>query len=61
MSKALMTILTSLILNSCTYSVTMMHTEGSTDTLDEAQTSEPNISPNVNIPLTPGAGLGLTK
>ena len=51
----------SLCLVSCTYSVTMMHSEGSTDTLDENQAASPNVSPNIDIPITPGAGLGLSK
>jgi len=29
-----------------------MHTEGSTDTLDEDQTSTPDISPNINVPVS---------
>jgi hypothetical protein len=39
----------------------MMHSEGSTDTLDENQAASPNVSPTVNIPVTPGAGLSVAK
>lgn len=61
MKNLFILLLMSLSLTSCTYSVSMMHSEGSTDTLDENQTADPNISPTVNVPVTPGAGLGLNK
>ena len=40
---------------SCTYSINMIHSKGSTDTLDEQQTSNPNISPTITAPVIPGA------
>ncbi len=43
-----------LIMSACTYSITMIHSEGSTDTLDEAQTASPTVSPNVNVPVSTG-------
>jgi hypothetical protein len=49
------------MLTSCTYSVSMQHSVGSTDTVDEEQAASPTVSPNINIPVTPGAGLGLGK
>lgn len=59
MPKILISIL--VLLTSCTYSVSMQHSVGSTDTVDEKQDASPNVAPNVNIPITPGAGLGLSK
>lgn len=36
---------------SCTYSITMAHTEGSaTDLIDETQDAQADIKPNLNIP-----------
>ena len=40
----------------------MAHTQGTaTDTIDDNATADPTVSPNVNIPLSPGAGIGLGK
>jgi hypothetical protein len=42
------------LLCSCTYSVSMIHSDqspGSTDNLEDNQSPSPNISPNLNIPL----------
>jgi hypothetical protein len=52
--KSVITILWIFILNSCTYNVSMVHSEGSTDTMDETQTASPTVSPNVNIPVNTG-------
>ena len=39
-------------LTSCTYSITMVHTEGSaSDVVDEEQGADPNISPKVSLPM----------
>lgn len=38
-------------LTGCTYSISMFHSDrsnGSTDTQEEQQTAQPNISPNIN-------------
>ena len=59
MKNLFILLLMSLSLTSCTYSVSMMHSEGSTDTLDENQTADPIIITTFNVPDTPGAGLGL--
>lgn len=41
------------ILNACTYSITMVHTEGTaTDVVDETATNTPSTS--VSVPITPG-------
>jgi len=41
-------------LNACTYSITMVHTQGSaTDVVDETATNTPSttVSPTVSVPL----------
>lgn len=39
---------------SCTYNVSMAHTEGQAiDTIDDTQTPSNNVSPNLNLPLMP--------
>ncbi len=53
MSKSLQIniILLSLILSACTYSINLVHNEGSaTDLIDETQSAEPDINPNISIP-----------
>ncbi len=41
-----------LFFNSCTYNISMVHTEGmAEDVIDNDQAASPNISPNLNIPL----------
>ena len=40
-----------IILSGCTYSINMVHTEGSaSDVVDETQANTPNVSPTVSIP-----------
>lgn len=47
----LLTIGLALILTSCTYNISMAHTEGTaTDVIDDTQSNEPNVSPVVSIP-----------
>lgn len=39
---------------SCTYNVSMAHTEGvAEDVIDDTASNSPNISPPINLPLTP--------
>jgi hypothetical protein len=41
-------------LSGCTYNVSMIHSDASnasTDTLEDQQTANPNIQPNLNIPV----------
>jgi hypothetical protein len=46
----------------CTYNVSMAHTEGTADdVIDDTASNTPNVSPTVNVPVTPGAGFGLSK
>jgi hypothetical protein len=52
MKKLLASVLFLMAATSCTYSVTMMHTEGSNDTLDENQTTDPTVTPTVNVPIS---------
>ena len=41
-----------LILNGCTYSITMVHTEGqASDVVDETQTNTPDVKTDMNIPM----------
>lgn len=41
-------------LTGCTYSITMVHTEGTaSDVVDETATNSPDIKPDITIPLTP--------
>jgi len=40
-----------IILVGCTYSINMVHTQGqASDVVDETQSTEPDISPNITIP-----------
>lgn len=40
-----------LILSGCSYSITMVHTQGeATDVVDEVQRTDADIKPNVSIP-----------
>jgi hypothetical protein len=51
MSKIVIPFL-ALLCAGCTYSISLVHTEGqASDIIDENQTANPNISPNLNIPL----------
>lgn len=55
-------ILMTISLCSCTYNVSMAHTEGTaTDTIDDTASNTPNVSPNVTVPLTPGSEIKVTK
>jgi hypothetical protein len=41
------------MLSSCTYSITMVHTEGSaSDVVDEQQTPSTSVTPTVSIPAS---------
>ena len=41
-------------LSSCTYNISMAHTEGTAnDVIDDTATNTPDVSPTVTIPLTP--------
>jgi hypothetical protein len=45
-----------LLLTACSYSINMIHSEGTaTDMVDETQSPSPTVSPTVSIPLTVGA------
>jgi hypothetical protein len=52
MKKLLLAV--SVLLTSCTYNVSMAHTEGTaSDVIDDNQSNEPNVSPSVTIPVKP--------
>lgn len=41
-------------LQSCTYSINMVHSQGQADdVIDETSSNAPDISPKVSLPLTP--------
>lgn len=43
-----------ILFSGCTYSVNLIHSQGtSTDLIDETQTTDPKIDPNLNIPSGP--------
>lgn len=45
------------IASACTYSITMVHTEGTaSDVVDEQQTPSTTVSPHINIPLSTPLG-----
>ncbi len=53
MKPIIMTIIMTIILTGCTYSITMVHTEGqATDVVDETATNTPStsVTPTVTIP-----------
>ncbi|HET9433045.1 MAG TPA: hypothetical protein VFO37_04775 [Chitinophagaceae bacterium] len=40
-----------IFLNSCTYNISMVHTQGTAeDVIDSNQSAEPDISPEISIP-----------
>lgn len=61
MKAFIMTIMMTIILTGCTYSITMVHTEGqATDVVDETATNTPSTSVSVpvsatSVPKIPGA------
>jgi uncharacterized protein YceK len=49
--KKIMLFLAIFALSGCTYSITMVHTEGTaTDVVDETSSPTSSVTPNVNIP-----------
>jgi hypothetical protein len=43
-----------LLLSSCTYSITQVHTDGTaSDVVDEQQTPSTSVSPTISIPKIP--------
>lgn len=53
MLKLICVIFTACILTSCTYSITMVHTEGTaSDVVDNNQKADGDVSPTVSIPAT---------
>lgn len=39
------------LLTACNFTVSMMHSEGSTDTQTESQAASPTVSPTISVPL----------
>ena len=53
--KRIALLLAALFMTSCTYNVSMAHTEGTaTDTIQDTQTDTPTVSPQFSIPLPKG-------
>jgi hypothetical protein len=51
--KYLPTLLILLFLTSCTYTITLVHTEGqATDVVDDTNTPTATVTPTVNIPAS---------
>jgi hypothetical protein len=62
LKKLFLACLIMVAVTSCTQTMTMVHTSGTaSDVVDETSSAEPNVSPTINVPVTPGAGLGLGK
>lgn len=62
MGKLFVSVMMLLCMTSCTYNVSMAHTQGTaTDTIDDTASNTPNVSPTVTVPLTPGSSIGITK
>ena len=50
---SLFTVMTFLLFQQCTYSVSMAHTDGTADdVIDETQSTSPVISPEISIPVS---------
>lgn len=57
MKELLFLIVAVLTLESCTYNVSMAHTQGTaTDVIDDTASNTPNIAPDLTIPVS-AAGL----
>lgn len=54
MYKWILSVMLSVVCTSCTYNISMAHTEGSaTDVIDDTATNTPDVKPTVTIPLSP--------
>lgn len=52
MMKIILSVFFLAILSACTYSITMVHTEGSaSDVVDETQTSTPEVNASLSLPI----------
>lgn len=50
--KKLILVALTVLLASCTYNVSMAHTEGTaTDTIEDSQTTSPNVKADVKVPI----------
>ncbi len=57
MKKLFISAIACLMLQACTYNVSMAHTEGTaTDVIDDTASNTPNIAPTVTVPVS-AAGL----
>lgn len=54
MSKIILTLLLVFLMTGCTYSITMVHTEGqATDVVDETATNTPSTSVSIPASIVP--------
>lgn len=52
LKKTIMLLASLVYLTACTYSITMVHTQGeANDVVDTSQTSKSDVSPDIKIPL----------
>lgn len=49
-------------ITACTYNISMAHTSGTAeDVIDDNASNNPNLSPTVTVPMTPGSMLQVEK
>jgi len=54
MKKFLFLIMVCCFLTSCTYNISMAHTEGTaSDVIDDTQSNTPDVSPTITVPISP--------
>jgi len=54
MMKFLFHITVCFCLTSCTYNISMAHTEGTaSDVIDDTQSNTPDVSPTITVPISP--------
>jgi hypothetical protein len=60
MKKYVTMLLIAASLSACTYNVSNAQTTGEgTDTIEDSATNTPTVSPDITIPVTPGAAVGI--
>lgn len=53
MNKWILAAMISLVCTSCTYNISMAHTQGTADdVIDDTQSNTPNVSPTVSVPAS---------
>ena len=50
------------LLSGCTFNISMAHTEGvADDVIDDTASNTPNVSPIINLPVSPGPSVGVPR